>query len=126
MAKDAGAATGFRVRRIYDDVDAGDGLRVLVDRLWPRGVSKERAAVDDWCKVLTPSAELRTWYHAHPDRYADFARRYRAELAGPEQVPATQRLREQARAGSVTLLTAVKDPEHSHVPVLLAHLTDAP
>lgn len=124
MAKDTGAATGFRVRRIYDEVDTEDGLRVLVDRLWPRGVSKERAAVDEWCKVLTPSTELRTWYHAHPQEYEDFAERYRAELAGPEQGPAVQRLRELARTRQVTLLTAVKDPEHSHVPVLLARLTD--
>lgn len=119
--------TGFRVRRVYDPPEADDGVRVLVDRLWPRGVSKERAAVDEWCKELTPSNELRTWYHGHPDRFDDFAERYRAELAGPASDPAARRLRELrelARGSRVTLLTAVKDPDHSHVPVLLGCLTE--
>ncbi|SFF17046.1 Uncharacterized conserved protein YeaO, DUF488 family [Actinacidiphila alni] len=123
MTKGADTAAGFRVRRIYGEADADDGVRVLVDRLWPRGVAKARAAVDEWCKELTPSTELRTWFHAHPDQYADFAERYRAELAGPAQDEAVRRLRELARTRRVTLLTAVKDPEHSHVPVLLGHLT---
>jgi uncharacterized protein YeaO (DUF488 family) len=122
MARETGAAEGFRVRRIYDEVTDDDGVRVLVDRLWPRGVSKERAAVDEWCKELTPSAGLRSWYHAHPEEYAGFAERYRAELAGPEQDAALRRLRELARTRRVTLLTAVKDPEHGHVPVLLTRL----
>jgi uncharacterized protein YeaO (DUF488 family) len=113
---------GFRVRRVYDPPEAGDGVRVLVDRLWPRGLSKERAAVDEWPKDLTPSNELRTWYHAHPDRYADFADRYRTELAAPPAQPLAQQLRALAQRTTVTLLTAVKDPAHSHVPVLLAHL----
>ncbi|MEV6009020.1 DUF488 family protein [Streptomyces sp. NPDC051976] len=116
--------TGFRVRRVYDPPEPADGVRVLVDRLWPRGVSKERAAVDEWCKELTPSNELRTWYHSHPDRYDDFAERYRAELAGSEADPAVRRLRELARGSRVTLVTAVKDPDHSHVPVLLGRLTE--
>jgi uncharacterized protein YeaO (DUF488 family) len=113
---------GFRVRRIYDPPQDRDGVRVLVDRLWPRGVAKERAAVDEWPKDLTPSDELRTWYHAHPERHADLADRYRAELAAPPAQAPAQRLRALARTGAVTLLTAVKDPAHGHVPVLLAHL----
>ncbi len=61
--------SGFRVRRVYDPPEPADGVRVLVDRLWPRGVSKEHAAVDEWSKELTPSARLRTWYHANPEQY---------------------------------------------------------
>jgi len=114
--------SGFRVRRVYDPPEAGDGVRVLVDRLWPRGLSKDRAAVAEWPKDLTPSSELRTWYHAHPDRYEDFARRYRAELAAPAAQAPADHLRVLAHGTTVTLLTAVKDPDHSHVPVLLAHL----
>lgn len=118
------SVSGFRVRRVYDPPEAADGVRVLVDRLWPRGVAKERAAVDEWCKDVTPSTELRTWYHSHPDRYDDFAARYLAELAGPVPGPAVLRLRELARDSRVTLLTAVKEPERSHVPVLLSFLQD--
>src|SRR3954447_12267871 len=68
-----------QVRRVYDPAEPEDGQRVLVDRLWPRGLSKERAQLDDWCKEIAPSNELRKWYGHDPDRYAEFARRYRAE-----------------------------------------------
>jgi uncharacterized protein YeaO (DUF488 family) len=114
--------TGFRVRRVYDPPESADGVRVLVDRLWPRGLAKERAAVDEWPKGLTPTGELRTWYHANPEQYAEFARRYREELAAPDHEDAVRHLRELAGKGTVTLLTAVKDPDRSHVPVLLARL----
>ncbi|MBM9505647.1 DUF488 domain-containing protein [Actinacidiphila acididurans] len=116
------AQTHFRVRRAYDDPAPDDGVRVLVDRLWPRGLAKERAEVDEWPKELTPSDELRRWYHAHPEEYDEFASRYRVELTDPGMAEATGRLREEAAHGPVTLLTAVKDPELSHVPVLLDHL----
>ncbi|WP_405580083.1 DUF488 domain-containing protein [Streptomyces sp. NBC_01190] len=114
------------MRRVYDPPEPADGLRVLVDRLWPRGLAKDRAELDAWAKELTPSAEARSWYHAHPDRYADFADRYRAELAAadPSAEQTADRLRTQAAAGRVTLLTAVKDEEHSHIPILLTYLTD--
>jgi uncharacterized protein YeaO (DUF488 family) len=75
---------GFRVRRAYDEPGPSDGTRVLVDRLWPRGLAKDRAAVDEWPKELTPSSELRRWYHANTGEYEEFARRYRAELAAPD------------------------------------------
>lgn len=118
-------ATGFRVRRVYDPPEPADGVRVLVDRLWPRGLTKERAAIAEWPKDLTPSGELRAWYHEHPDREAEFALRYRAELAqAPDGGVAVRHLRGLAAAGPVTLLTAVKEPDHSHVPVLLACLED--
>lgn len=113
---------GFQVRRVYDPPEPGDGVRVLVDRLWPRGLSKERAAVDEWPKELTPSGELRMWYHANPEQYEEFERRYREELSLPEREDAAHRLRDLARKGPVTLLSAVRDTAHSHVPVLLAHL----
>ncbi|MEV8015468.1 DUF488 family protein [Streptomyces sp. NPDC086554] len=114
----------FPVRRVYDPPTEADGVRVLVDRLWPRGVSKERAAVDEWPKAVTPSDGLRTWFHQHWDAYEEFTRRYRAELEGPEQQDAILHLRELAAAGTVTLITAVKDPDRSHLPTLRAVLLE--
>ncbi|SEF68662.1 Uncharacterized conserved protein YeaO, DUF488 family [Actinacidiphila yanglinensis] len=116
------STSGFRVRRVYDPPEAGDGVRVLVDRLWPRGVSKEAAAVDEWPKEVTPSGELRKWLHANPERYDEFTRRYHAELASPELRDELARLAGLAAKKRVTLLTAVKEPAHSHVPVLLGTL----
>ncbi|GGW44079.1 MULTISPECIES: DUF488 domain-containing protein [Streptomyces] len=108
-----------RVRRVYDPPEPGDGVRVLVDRLWPRGLAKDAARVDEWPKGLTPSNELRRWYHAGEGSYEEFARRYEAELAEPEAAGLLDRVRELADAGPVTLLTAVKEPEHSHAAVLV-------
>ncbi|MFI1696965.1 DUF488 domain-containing protein [Streptomyces bobili] len=108
-----------RVRRMYDPPEPGDGVRVLVDRLWPRGLAKDAARVDEWPKGLTPSNELRRWYHAGEGSYEEFARRYEAELAEPEAAGLLDRVRELADAGPVTLLTAVKEPEHSHAAVLV-------
>ncbi len=119
------ADSDLRVRRVYDPREDGDGTRVLVDRLWPRGVSKERAAIDKWLKDLTPSDELRSWYHEDRSgtRYDAFVDRYRAELAGPVQAASVDELTALVRAGGpVTLVTAVKDVPHSHVPVLVDHV----
>lgn len=116
------STNGFRVRRVYDPPEPDDGVRVLVDRLWPRGLAKDRAAVDEWPKGLTPTGELRSWYHAHLDAYDEFERRYREELAAPDRAETVAHLRGLAKKSQVTLVTAVKDPDHSHVPVLLAHL----
>ncbi|MEU9338272.1 DUF488 family protein [Streptomyces sp. NPDC048290] len=113
-----------RVRRIYEAVEPGDGLRVLVDRLWPRGLSKEAARVDEWPKALTPSTELRRWYHAGEGPYEEFARRYEAELAEPEAAGLLAGLRASVAAGPVTLLTGSKEPEHSHAAVLLRLLRE--
>jgi uncharacterized protein YeaO (DUF488 family) len=119
----AKAAHEFRVTRIYAPPDPADGTRVLVDRLWPRGISKQQAHVDEWARDLTPSTELRRWLHADPaHRQPEFDRRYRAELAGEQQQRALTRLRGLADEGAVTLVTAVKDPTHSHIPVLLEQL----
>ena len=108
--------TDYRRGRVYDSRSPDDGARVLVDRLWPRGLSKKAADLDLWAKDATPSTELRQWFHAHPDRIDDFAKRYRAELA-----TASEALDEIRAAGEVvTLLTASKDGEH--VTVLLKML----
>ncbi|WP_067703322.1 DUF488 domain-containing protein [Nocardia jejuensis] len=117
----------YRVKRVYDAPEAGDGRRVLVDRLWPRGVSKQQAAIDDWAKDVTPSNELRRWYHDAPEtRRMEFERRYRAELSADEPRKALARLRAEAAAGPLTLVTAVREPEHSHVPILLDELGETP
>jgi uncharacterized protein YeaO (DUF488 family) len=107
-----------QVRRIYDAPGADDGARVLVDRLWPRGVSKERAHLDEWCKQISPSPELRNWYHHDPKLFEEFTRRYVDELRQPEPAAALAHLRELAEHQSLTLLTATKDPEISEAAVL--------
>ncbi|MDO5672408.1 MAG: DUF488 domain-containing protein [Actinomycetaceae bacterium] len=112
--------TTFHLKRIYEDAAPEDGYRVLVDRLWPRGVSKEHAALDEWCKDVTPSPELRTWFGHRPERYAEFSQRYRHELdqSGAVQV-FVQRL---AKQPTVTLLIAAADPVHNHGLVLIKEI----
>ncbi|KJK36431.1 hypothetical protein UK15_26960 [Streptomyces variegatus] len=107
-----------RVRRVYDPAEPEDGVRVLVDRLWPRGLAKDAARVDRWPKAVTPSAELRRWYHAGEGSYEEFADRYEAELAADEAAEALDGVRELVREGEVTLLTASKTPDRSHAAVL--------
>ncbi|MEU3948888.1 DUF488 family protein [Streptomyces sp. NPDC029526] len=113
-----------RVRRVYEPPEPEDGVRVLVDRLWPRGLAKDAARVDEWPKELTPSTELRRWYHAEERPYEEFRARYEAELAAPGAAGLLDRLRQLAREGDVTLLTASKAPERSHAEVLLRLLED--
>ncbi|GAB2724584.1 DUF488 domain-containing protein [Nocardia thraciensis] len=114
---------GFRVKRVYDPAEASDGTRVLVDRLWPRGVSKQKAHIDEWAKDVTPSDDLRRWFHADPEhREAEFRRRYREELAAEAPQRGLERLRDLAAEGPVTLVTAVRDPQRSQVAVLLEQL----
>jgi uncharacterized protein YeaO (DUF488 family) len=103
---------------VYEPPEPEDGVRVLVDRLWPRGLSKDAARVDEWPKALTPSTELRRWYHAGEGSYEEFSGRYEAELAGPEAAELLDHLRELAGKGAVTLLTAAKSVEQSHAAVL--------
>jgi uncharacterized protein YeaO (DUF488 family) len=100
-----------------------DGARVLVDRLWPRGVSKARAQLDEWCKQIAPSSELRTWYHHDPEFFAEFTRRYADELRDPEPAAALAHLRDLATRQTLTLLTATKDPDISEAAVLADVLT---
>ncbi len=113
-----GDAPRVRVRRIYDPAEPDEGARVLVDRLWPRGVSKERADLREWCKDVAPSTELRQWYGHDPERFAEFARRYRAELADPTRADAPAGLRALLRQEPVTLLTAAKRSDISEATVL--------
>ncbi|MET7288873.1 DUF488 family protein [Streptomyces sp. NPDC005573] len=112
-----------RVRRIYDPPEPDDGLRVLVDRLWPRGVSKEEARLDEWPKGLTPSTELRQWYHGGGS-YEEFRRRYGTELEAPEAAELLDGLRKAVQDGPVTLLTGSKRPGESHADVLAELLRD--
>ncbi|GAA3586367.1 DUF488 domain-containing protein [Streptomyces osmaniensis] len=107
-----------RIRRVYEAPEPEDGVRVLVDRLWPRGLSKDAAHVDEWPKGLTPSTELRRGYHAGEGSYEEFAGRYEAELDTPEAAELLDHVRELAGTGAVTLLTASKSPERSHAAVL--------
>jgi uncharacterized protein YeaO (DUF488 family) len=112
----------LQVKRVYEDAGPGDGFRVLVDRLWPRGVSKERAALGLWAKEVAPSTELRRWVHAHPDEFAEFSRRYRAEL---KNNPEVDRLREHLSGHPVsTLLYGVHDAERNHAQILAALLSE--
>ncbi|MEU4847025.1 DUF488 family protein [Streptomyces gilvosporeus] len=104
---------------MYDPPEPDDGARVLVDRLWPRGLSKSDAALAEWCKDAAPSSELRRWYGHQEELYDAFAERYREELAQEAAQSALERLRELAADGPLTLLTATKDVERSHVRVLL-------
>ncbi|MPY92240.1 MAG: DUF488 family protein [Acidimicrobiia bacterium] len=111
-----------QVRRIYDGDGSAAGYRVLVDRLWPRGVKKADAALDEWLKDVAPSTDLRRWYGHDPERFEQFARRYRAELEEPPGYDAVRHLRELAGTQAVTLLTATRDVEHSGAQVLSEHL----
>jgi len=106
------------VRRVYDQPLATDGTRVLVDRLWPRGLSKEDAHLNDWCRSVAPSPELREWFAHDPERFDEFAKRYRAELGGAEQAAGLHQLRSYALIGPLTLLTATKNPLISDAAVL--------
>lgn len=111
-------ATDVRHRGIREEPSADDGLRVLVDRIWPRGVRKDDAHLDEWLRDVAPSTELRRWYAHDPERFAEFRRRYVAELRDPVRQEAFGRLREAARRGRLTLLTATHDLEHSQAAVL--------
>ena len=107
-----------RVRRVYEDPEPDDGTRVLVDRLWPRGLTKAKAALDDWCKDVAPSDELRRWYGHDPGRFAEFSRRYQRELEDPGREEAMTHLRSLSKGRSLTLLTATKEPDISEAAVL--------
>jgi uncharacterized protein YeaO (DUF488 family) len=113
----------IRARRIYDPPEPADGYRVLVDRLWPRGMAKERAALDEWAKDIAPSDELRHWLHDDPEgRATEFAHRYRLELDTPEARTHLTALRAHH---PLTLLTANKDPQARHTAVLAELLAAA-
>jgi uncharacterized protein YeaO (DUF488 family) len=101
----------FKLKRVYEAPSAEDGFRVLVERLWPRGLNKERARLDLWLKDVAPSPELRKWFHHDPARWKEFQTRYAAELE--DRPEALCLLREKAREGTVTLVYAARDEEHN-------------
>jgi uncharacterized protein YeaO (DUF488 family) len=107
-----------KVRRIYDAAMPQDGTRVLVDRIWPRGVTKARAHLNEWCKDISPSTELRKWYSHDPALFEEFARRYRDELSESPRAAALAHLRELAKGQTLTLLTATKNADLSEAAVL--------
>jgi uncharacterized protein YeaO (DUF488 family) len=119
---------GFEVRvaRAYDEPGPDDGARVLVDRLWPRGLAKATAALDDWCQQVAPSDELRRWYGHDPDLFGQFVDRYRAELVEPDRAAALAALRDLSRQRPITLLTATKMLSVSHASVLAQVIRQSP
>lgn len=116
----------IRLKRIYTEADSADGLRILVDRIWPRGVAKESAQLTVWMQEVAPSAALRTWFRHDPDKFAEFARRYEEELADPAIRPALEKIRRWAREQTVTLLYAAKDETCNHAVVLRQYLEREP
>ena len=108
----------IRVRRVYDAPSPADGARVLVDRVWPRGLRKDAAHLDEWAKDAAPSTELRKWYGHDPAKFGEFRRRYLDELSGAAQRKELGRIRALAATGPVTLLTATRDVEISQAAVL--------
>lgn len=106
------------LKRVYEAREDSDGQRVLVDRLWPRGLAKAVAGVDRWLKELAPSDELRRWFGHRPERWPEFRRRYLEELAAPELAEAVARLAALAREGRLTLLYGARDTEHNNAVVL--------
>ncbi|GAA2358655.1 DUF488 domain-containing protein [Dactylosporangium salmoneum] len=112
-------------RRIYEDSSPGDGKRVLVDRIWPRGMRKADAHLDEWLRDVAPSTELRRWYGHKPSRFDEFRRRYVTELREPARRQAADHLRDIAGHDKVTLLTATRDVDHSEAAVLSEWLAGA-
>jgi uncharacterized protein YeaO (DUF488 family) len=111
-----------RVKRIYDMAEPGDGYRVLIDHIWPRGVSRERAHLDEWARELAPSDELRKWFDHVPARFGEFRSRYREELALHGE--SIEELRRRARKGPVTIVYAARDQEHNNGVVLAELVRD--
>lgn len=110
------------IKRAYEPPAPGDGVRILVDRLWPRGLRKEDARFDQWRKDLSPSTELRQFYAHRPERFVEFTKRYRTELRRKEAAAAIAEIVELAHRRPITLLTASRDLEHSEAAVLARHL----
>jgi uncharacterized protein YeaO (DUF488 family) len=120
-SKTRSAGPTIRIKRAYDPPSSNDGLRILIDRLWPRGLSKDKLKIDAWVKHLSPSNELRKWYRHDPDKFDEFHRRYLAELK--QQDEGLDELRAAVAGRTVTLLTATKELDLSHATVLRELLT---
>lgn len=112
----------IKLKRAYEPADSTDGERILVDRLWPRGVSKDEAHLDAWMKDLAPSTALRQWYGHVVARWPEFQDRYEQELQTPEKKELLRELAEKARANTVTLVYGAKDTEHNEAAVLKEYL----
>ena len=110
----------IRTKRVYQEPSDSDGRRILIDRLWPRGLTKEKAAIDLWLKEVSPSKELREWFGHDPEKWAEFKRRYFAELDGNEE--AVVQLRAELKKGKATIVYGAKDEEHSNARALLEYL----
>ena len=110
------------LKRVYEPAEPEDGTRVLVDRLWPRGLRKDKADLDLWAKDVAPSSTLRRWFDHKPERWEEFEKRYRAELAAPEMQPQVEALRAMTRKGHVTLLYAARDESMNNAVVLRDYL----
>ena len=111
-----------KVKRIYESPERADGVRILVDRLWPRGLTKEEAALDEWIRDIAPSDKLRAWFGHQQNRWLEFNRRYKKELGKPEQKAIVRRLRKISGIATVTLLYAAKDEEHNNAVALASVL----
>jgi uncharacterized protein YeaO (DUF488 family) len=119
------AAARVWITRAYEPAGESDGYRVLEDRLWPRGVSKEKARLDTWMKEIAPSTALRRWFGHDPARWEEFQRRYRAELAEPERRQLIDEVADRARHGPVTLVYGARDTQHNEAVVLCAAVSAA-
>jgi len=113
--------TSIRIKRVYEEPDGEDGTRILVDRLWPRGLTKEKAKVDLWLKDVAPSTELRKWFAHDPAKWAEFRSRYLEELKGNKEQLSL--LRQEAAKGAVTLVYGAKDQQHNEAVILQRLLT---
>src|SRR2546423_883558 len=118
----ADLSTKIMIKRAYEPPARGDGVRILVDRLWPRGLRKDDAHFDQWRKDLSPSTALRQFYSHQPERFAEFTKRYRTELRRKEAVAAISEIVALTRRRPVTLITASRDLDHSEAAVLATHL----
>lgn len=114
----------FPIKRVYEPAEASDGARILVDRLWPRGVSKQEAGVSLWLKDIAPSSPLRKWFGHDPKRWSEFRRKYREELEGNDD--AVTQVRDLAKQGPVTLIYSAHDPVHNQARVLAEYLEARP
>ena len=116
LQEEVTAGMNLKLKRVYEPFDKNDGTRILVDRLWPRGLTKEKAAVDLWLKNIAPTTELRKWFNHDPEKWSEFQRRYLKELK--ENKEATDALKAYLKKGPVTLLYAAKDEVHNEAQVL--------
>jgi uncharacterized protein YeaO (DUF488 family) len=114
----------LKIKRAYEDKKASDGKRILIDRLWPRGVRKTEAGIDEWLKELAPSTELRRWFGHVPEKWEGFKRRYKKELAAPEKIQLMGNIVHTAKRADITLIYSARDSEHSDVKVLEELITE--